>query len=457
MRFTYSTHVICSCGQGQKCPKLWRRDGSWNSRHGSAGYACRIPTSAGVKPLKRYGFTSKTAAEETARAVGDLLALAGDDDATRERIGDVIASATRRGGQLPALDDVRRRLGLHQDPGAPGVTFSQAWTAWLAGKKRLRRSARERLDQIGEHWLLPVLADVALERLNGGHCAAVFERVERINASITAQRGEGRAYVHAEGDVRKRPRPVGIASQHRVFAALREFCNFEVRVTHRLAFNPVYAVELEPEEHPEAQRWTAAHARRFLAATAADPLGLLFRVVILRGARRAEACGFRWSGSDLDAGYLSVDRPVLLIGKDVVEGRPKSDAGKRRIWLDAGTVTLLREHRKAQLAARLRAGQAWQDNDLVFCKDDGTPWKPDHVSRRFKQLAAEARLPVIKLHEGRHSAASLARDAAVDPEIRRKTLGHADAAMTSHYTHIEAEAHRAAAEAVAALVEGAGA
>jgi integrase len=52
-------------------------------------------------------------------------------------------------------------------------------------------------------------------------------------------------------------------------------------------------------------------------------------------------------------------------------------------------------------------------------------------------------------HERRYSAASLARDADVDPEIRRKTLGHADQAMTSHYTHIEAQAHRAAAKAVA--------
>jgi integrase len=104
----------------------------------------------------------------------------------------------------------------------------------------------------------------------------------------------------------------------------------------------------------------------------------------------------------------------------------------------------------------MKAGPAWEDNDLIFCKDDGTPWRPDYVSRRFKALARAAGLPVIKLHEGRHSAASLARDAAVDPEIRRKTLGHADAAMTSHYTHIEAQAHRAAAEAVAKLVEGAG-
>ena len=93
---------------------------------------------------------------------------------------------------------------------------------------------------------------------------------------------------------------------------------------------------------------------------------------------------------------------------------------------------------------------------MVFCQDDGTRWKPDHVSRRFKVIARAAGLPVIKLHEGRHSAASLARDAEVDPEIRRKTLGHADQAMTSHCTHIEAQAHRAAAEAVARLVEGAG-
>jgi integrase len=66
-------------------------------------------------------------------------------------------------------------------------------------------------------------------------------------------------------------------------------------------------------------------------------------------------------------------------------------------------------------------------------------------------------VPDIRLHEARHSAASLARDAEVDPEIRRKTLGHADQVMTSHYTHIEAAAHRAATEAVARLVEGGGA
>ena len=271
--------------------------------------------------------------------------------ADRARIGGGIRAA-EQGAPLPSVEDV---INL------------------TAG-----RSAHERLAQIGEHWLLPVLAGVPLERLNGAHAAAVFTRIEQINAEITARQDGGRAYVRVDGDVRERPRVVGTASQHRIYAALREFANFEVRRTRRLAFNP-HAVELQPEITPEAQRWSAEQARVFLAATADDPLGLL----------EAAPC-------------------------PVVRHRP----GRRGA------------HRAARRCAA--------------------------ISRRFKALARDAGLPPIKLHEGRHSAASLARDAQADPEIRRKTLGHADQAMTSHYTHIEAQAHRAAAEMVAQYVKEAG-
>jgi integrase len=468
----YSVHVRCGCtgpdgrALGQDCPQLWRKgsdgqpvkgkDGKpvWaGSRHGTAGWAARIPTSEGVRLVKRFGYATKADASAAAEHAGKLLDLAADET-SRRKIGDMIAG-TKRGAPLPAVGDVRRRLGLGLDPASAGVSFGEAWHAWLAGKKRLRRSSRERLEVAGEHWILPALADVPLERLNNAHVAEVFARMDAISAEIIARRGGSRSYVRVDGDVRQRPQPVGVASKHRVYAALREFCNFEMKHTTRLARNPVYAVELEPEVTPEARRWSAAQARAFLAAASGDPLCLLYRIVLLRGARRGEAAGLRWADSDLDAGYVAVKRPIVLIGGDVVESAPKTRTGDRLIWLDAGTVRLLREHRKAQLAVRLRAGGAWQDSDLIFCRDDGTPWRPDYVTRRFKVLAAQAGLPVIKLHEGRHSAASLAHDAQVDPEIRRKTLGHADAAMTSHYTHIEAAAHRAAAEAVARLVEGA--
>jgi integrase len=155
-----------------------------------------------------------------------------------------------------------------------------------------------------------------------------------------------------------------------------------------------------------------------------------FRLVLLRGVRRGEALGFRWAGADLDAGYLMVQSTVLQIGGEVTEGRPKTRGSERRIWLDATTVTFLRAHRRAQLADRLRASTAWAGNDLIFCRADGSPWPPDYVSRRFRTAAAAAGLPVIKLHEGRHSAASLARDAGVDAKIRQEQLGHSTGAMT---------------------------
>ncbi len=122
----------------------------------------------------------------------------------------------------------------------------------------------------------------------------------------------------------------------------------------------------------------AAQARAFIADTTADPLGLAFRIAVLRGLRRGEICGLRWCDIDLDAGTISVEQTVLQLGGRVVTGgRPKTTGSKRVVYLDAATVALLRQHRQAWLKTRLKASTAWQDWDLVFCRDDGSPWPPD--------------------------------------------------------------------------------
>jgi integrase len=125
------------------------------------------------------------------------------------------------------------------------------------------------------------------------------------------------------------------------------------------------------------------------------------------------------------------------------------------VFLDAGTVQLLLRHRQAQELERMLAGEAWQDNDLIFCQADGRPWNPDYVSKHFKKLAAQAGVPVIKLHEGgRHSANSLMQDARVDQEVRMREVGHAGKDVNDRYTHVLEEAHRAPAEHTAAYVLG---
>jgi integrase len=448
----YSIHERCP--HGQQCPHLHRKDGSWNSRHGSAGFAARIPTSAGTKAVKRYGYPSKAEAKAAAEQAGKLLDLAGADEATRNKIGDMVM-AVKRGGPLPALEDVRRRLGLGLDPGQPGVTVGEWLETWLASRRKIRPSVARSYQQHINNWLVPHLGHLPLERLNAGHVAGLFATIDRFNDEIQRQRAEGKALITIEGDVRSQPRIVGPNTQRRIFATLRAAMNAAVK-QRKIIFNPCAGVELDPETPAEAKRWTAGQAARFITATAGDPLGLMFRVAVLRGARRGELCGLRWASADLDSGVLVIERTILELDGHLVEGMPKTEAGKRRIYLDAATTDLLKAHRKSQLAARLRAGEAWQDNDLVFCRFDGTPWRPSYVSRRFGALAQAAGVPVIKLHEARHSAISLMRDAGVDRDVRMREAGHADTEVADRYTHVLDAAHRAAAEQVAALVAKAG-
>ena len=454
MRFTYSVHVRCP--HGAACPDLRRKDKTWNARHGSAGFACRIPTSSGMRPVKRFGYASKSEAKAAAEAVGKLLEAAGADDATRSKIGDMI-TAVKRGVPLPALDDVRRRLGLGLDPSNPGVTVAEWLDGWLAGKRRTKRpSAVRSYEMHCRVWLKPHLGHIPLERLNPGHIEDLFATIDRFNSELERQRGEGKALIVIEGDVRSQPRVRGPSTQRRIFATLRAALNAAVK-QRRITWNPCQGVELDPEAPGEAKRWTPAQAARFITATADDPMGLMLRIAVLRGARRGELAGLRRADVDLDAGVLTVASTILQLGgKLVIGGKPKTKAGERLIFLDAETAGLLREHRKAQLRDRMQCGPAWQDHDLVFCQPDGRPWNPDHVSRRFRRLAAEAGVPVIKLHEARHSAISLMRDAGVDQAIRMREAGHSDAEVADRYTHVLIEAHQAAAEQVAALVRKAG-
>jgi integrase len=93
----------------------------------------------------------------------------------------------------------------------------------------------------------------------------------------------------------------------------------------------------------------------------------------------------------------------------------------------------------------------------VFCHEDGRPWNPDHVSKRFKKLAALAVVRVISLHEGgRHTGNSLMQDPGVDQELQMREVGHAGRSVNDRYTHPLEQAHLAAAEQTAALVRKAG-
>lgn len=315
-------------------------DGSWNTRHGSAGFVGRVPTSEGTKQLKRFRYPSRPAAQEAAEDVGKLLDLA-QNQADSERIGDMLR-AVRPGVPLPSVAHVLRRLGLGSDPARESPTLAEWLDMWLAAKRRTKRESTCRGYEMHiRTWLKPQLGHLPLERLNAGHIEELFTTIHRVNAEVARQRAAGVAPmdVKVDGDVRGQSRECGPTTQLRVFATLRAALNAAVR-QRRITWNPASGVELESAEARERQRWTPAQAAQFIAATAGDPMGLMFRVAVLRGCRRGELCGFRWADTEIDKPYrdpatgearkdavLTVERPIRPARRQAprVEGQ---DAGR---------------------------------------------------------------------------------------------------------------------------------
>jgi integrase len=448
----WSTPKRCNCKDpttgkelGRTCPKLSKR------HHGTIGYDTRIPTSRGTRELRRFGFDTKTEADRAAAQVWELIGLGRDDARTQQRIGDLIFEQTRHGGELPSVDDVRRRLALGRELDS-SETFGEAWTAWLAGRRKARPSYANSLSQIGRNWLLPVLADVALDRLTGEQCAMVFERIEMFNEEIDAARAEGRDPV-LPGDVRLKAKHTGVATQHRIYGALRVFLNHQWKKAHKITFNPVYAVELEPETRDAPLVWNAEQVGTFLDHVANDRLYFLWRLALLRGFRRGELAGMGDADFDADDASVKVNVALLMIGGRLSWGRPKSKAGERVVDLDQGSVIAGQAHRMQRKRERLAAGPAWQDSGRMFTREDGSSLNPDWISRRFRQLSAEAGLPVIKFHAARHTAASLMFDAQVDVKIVQEVLGHSTETITRDiYTHVRRKHHQDAAERMVALL-----
>lgn len=122
--------------------------------------------------------------------------------------------------------------------------------------------------------------------------------------------------------------------------------------------------------------------------------------------------------------------------------------------LDAVTVAALRQHRQAQNEERLLLGPSYQDHGLVFCREDGTPIWPRSLSRSFARHVDVASLTKIRLHDLRHTHATLALQAGVHPKVVQKRLGHATISITLDvYSHAIPAMQEDAAGRIAAMVE----
>jgi integrase len=200
--------------------------------------------------------------------------------------------------------------------------------------------------------------------------------------------------------------------------------------------------------------WTADELRAFLAASAQHPLFPLYRLAASTGMRRGEILGLRWKDVDLERRRLTVRQQLSRQGEAVSFGQPKTKAGRRSIALDPATINVLRALREARKVIVGQFGAAYQPHDLVFARADGSPHDPDSVSHTFDRLVRAAGLPAIRLHDLRHTHATLALQAGVHPKVVQERLGHSSISVTLDlYSHAVPALEEDAAGRIAAMVD----
>lgn len=222
-----------------------------------------------------------------------------------------------------------------------------------------------------------------------------------------------------------------------------------------LARNPAALVRPPRAPKPVTRAWSVGDVRKFLDGVADDRLYAMWALLVTTGLRRGEALGLRWEDVDLERGRLAVRHTAVAIGYEVHVAEPKTAAGRRTVSLDPATVATLKAHHRNQLEERLRIGPEWNDSGIVFTNERGSMIHPDRVSKVFPRLIAELELPRIRLHDLRHTAATLALVAGVHPKVVQERLGHANIAITlDTYSHVVDGLHEDAAALVGDLIYG---
>lgn len=211
--------------------------------------------------------------------------------------------------------------------------------------------------------------------------------------------------------------------------------------------------KLSSSKKREMRVWTAGQLREFLVGIAGDRHHAAFFLAAHTGMRRGEVLGLRWADLELDRSRLSVNQAIISVAYRLKVSDVKTGTGRRTINLDALTVSVLKTWRKAVLAERLLLGPAFVDNDLVFARPDGTPIHPHAFSQAFGRAVARLGLPVISLHDLRHTHATLLLRSGVPVKVVSERLGHASPAFTmTVYQHVlpgmQADAARAFSRAV---------
>jgi len=192
----------------------------------------------------------------------------------------------------------------------------------------------------------------------------------------------------------------------------------------------------------------------FLEAAKHDRLFTAYLLAATTGLRRGELLGLCWDCVDLEAGSIAVKRQLIPLKSGLVlQEDTKSRSSKRNISLTDDAIRELKAHKRRQAQEKLAMGEAYQNLNLCFCKEDGSYLRPENFVKVFQQQLESAGLPKVRLHDLRHGHASLLLQRGIPAKMVQERLGHSSITMTLNlYSHVTPEMAKTAAASLNGLM-----
>ncbi|MCL6633429.1 MAG: site-specific integrase [Alicyclobacillus herbarius] len=348
----------------------------------------------------------------------------GYDDSGRKRYTTKRGFKTKREAEQ-YLSEVTKALheGTHVEPSRQ--TLESYLRSWLADKQtQIRPGTWRSYSWLVERHVIPRIGHLQLGKLRPSHLQKLYTEMQSGDEPLSKQ---------------------SVLNAHRI---LHQALDRAVKWGH-VPRNVADAVDPPKPQRQEMRVWNEDELNTFLDTARSSRYHTAFVLLSSTGMRVGELLALRWDSVDLDAGILRVVRAYSYTGKGYRLEEPKTDAGRRSITLPPSVTELLRRHRTVQAQERLRAGSLWENHDLVICTTLGRPVLQHNLRMLFQRLIRTAGLPRIRLHDLRHTHATILLKRGVHPKVVQERLGHSDISVTLNtYSHVVPGLQAAAAKAI---------
>lgn len=309
-----------------------------------------------------------------------------------------------------------------------GDTVREAVESWLRGRTKITESTLAGYRDYSKP-VIDAYGDMDVHQLTKAHIDILMQRLK----DGTLPKADG-----------TKRRPYGPPARRYTLATLRMVLKSEVDQGH-LARNVALFVDMPSLDSKDLQTFTSAEAEKLLKSSANDFLGIAWRLA-LTGLRRGEIAGLRWDAIDFENATMTIDETLVAVSGRPLKRIPKTSTGLRTLPMPVSLVAALKRQQELQRTSRILHSQEYEDSGYVVTDSYGRQVKPDRLTRSWYRACDKAGVPRIRLHDARHTCATLLHLDGVPIVVIAAWLGHVDAGFTLRtYAHSQNDALKLAA------------